>query len=172
MTFENPTPQEKESLQLFYLACRRLYSQGIVGKAPAQKSLDEVLCGFLGKSAWRPTHMSHSAAKEILSGNKSGVQRAHGALEDRLDRYDRTIRILEEPEAQFDQWWKFFREHDATVVITRAEHNSGVKFKREDLIELPHDTDDMFVTSGFSLRIRVGKEIAWLRNRLSDHEHT
>lgn len=163
MTFKNPTDQEKESLQLFYLACRRLFSQKIVSKASAQKSLDDVLCGFLGCEAWRPTHISVNAAKEILSGNSRNTQRAHGALVGRLDRYDRTVQILEGPELPFDQWWKFFREHDATVVITREEHNSGKVFEKQDLIELPHQTDGMFVTSGFSLRIRKSKEIAWLR---------
>ena len=54
MSIEHPASLESEALQNFYTSCRRLYSQGIVSKTCVQKSLEEVLCGFLGKHAWRP----------------------------------------------------------------------------------------------------------------------
>ncbi|NDC23690.1 MAG: hypothetical protein EBZ49_06105 [Proteobacteria bacterium] len=164
MSIEHPTRLESEALQNFYTSCRRLYSQGIVSKTCAQKSLEEVLCGFLGKHAWRPTHMSWSAAHEAISGNTRNIQRAHGVLDGRLERYDRTLRLLEGPEHPFETWWPFFREHDATVMITRTEHSTGVRFKAPEMIRLPVEDPDMFVTSGFSLRMRKGKEISWLRN--------
>ncbi len=123
------------------------------------------------KSPWRRCCAASSGStrggrppREAISGNTRNIQRAHGVLDGRQDRYDRTLRLLEGPEQLFETWWPFFREHDATVMITRTEHSTGVRFRESEMIRLPVEDPDMFVTSGFSLRMRKGKEISWLRN--------
>jgi hypothetical protein len=168
MPADNPTQFEKESFQLFYLACRRLYSQNIVYKVAAQKAFEEAMHGFLREDSWRPTHISRSAAVEAVNGNSKCIQRAHGVIEGRLDRYDRTINLLEGFEMPFDEWWKFYKEHDTTVMITRTEHGSNKKFKLEELIELPNRDLGLFTTSGFGFKMRKKKELVWLRQYLDN----
>ena len=160
MSFSNPTQFEKESFQQFYLSCRRLLSQNVVLKIAAQKALEEAIHGFTRENSWRPTHISYAAANDAINGNSKNIQRAHGVLEGRLNRHDRTIQILEGFEQPFEDWWKFYMEHDATVMITREEHGSGKIFTVEELIELPTPDQGMFTSAGFGFKMRKKFEIS------------
>jgi hypothetical protein len=84
-------------------------------------------------------------------------------MNDRLDRHKRTENILTGKEQSFDKWFKFFVDNDKTVLITRKEHNEKIEFKYEDLVPLPEWSEGLFENSGFSVRIRKGKECEWLR---------
>jgi hypothetical protein len=128
-----------------------------------QKSFEELIYGVMRRDSWRPTHISSLAIEEILVGNKRNVQRAHGVMNDRLDRHKRTENILTGKEQSFDKWFKFFVDNDKTVLITRKEHNEKIEFKYEDLVPLPEWSEGLFENSGFSVRIRKGKECEWLR---------
>lgn len=166
MSASNPTRDEAEKLQQFYLACRELLSHGITPPICVQRSFEEAIAGFQGPDGWRPTHITHAAAAAIVAGDHRSVQRAHGAADDRLDRFDRTIRILTEPEKPFTAWWSFWRKHDSTVLMTRAEHGSGQRFKLADLIEIPQDGVEYFVKGGFSYKVRKSIEVAWLKTTM------
>lgn len=166
MTALNPTQDEKEGLQGLYLACRGLVHGNVSGKIFVQKSFEEMLFGYLGPHAWRPTHASVDALREVSQGSVKNVQRAHGVVEGRLDRYDRTMQILLGPEQQFDDWWKFYKQHDATVLITRQEHGKNKKFTINELVTLPDHSTDYFATSGFSFKLRKKHEITWAKSTL------
>lgn len=162
MSNTNPTETEKEKLHTFYLASRALLESGVVPPMAVQRGFDETMVGFLDVDTWRPTHMSWEAAEEILHGDSRNVQRAHG-LCGRLNRYDRTLSVLTGPEQPFDEWWRFYAEHDTTVLITKKEHSTGKKFDFSDLIELPEHPNRMFLRAGFSFKVRKRVELVWLR---------
>ena len=159
----NPTKLEKEKLQNLYKACRGLLEAGIGTQVSVQKSFEEMLYGFLGEDSWRPTHITWDAIKEGCKGSSKNLQRAHGILADRLDRYERTMIILRGDEKPFNEWWKFYVQNDATVLITRKEHASGKKFESKDLIEIPI-IRRLFGSSGFSFKFRKKAEVAWLKD--------
>jgi hypothetical protein len=163
MSALNPTKNEKQALQELYVACRALLKGEVSGKIFVQKSFEEMMYGFLGEYAWRPTHASLEALKEVAQGNCKNVQRAHGIVENRLDRYDRTMKILLDEEQPFDSWWTFYRIHDSTILITKNEHSTCKKFKLDELIELPNPESGMFVSSGFSFRMRKKLEVQWAK---------
>lgn len=162
MSAFNPTRDEAANLQEFYLSTRKLLSSGVVPPWAAQRGFDETLGGFLGDLTWRPTHISWDALEDLVSGNTRNVQRAHG-IGGRLDRYDRTLRLLTGAEQQFDEWWCFYLEHDATVLITKREHSTGKQFDLDKLVALPPQPNGMFVRAGFSFKVRKKVEIAWLQ---------
>lgn len=169
MSFLKPTYEEQESLHQFYLSCRKLLSRSVVSKIAVQKSFEEALHGFSRENSWRPTHISAAAALEALRGNTRSIQRAHGLIKGRLDRFERTITLLEGSEKSFEEWWKFYIEHDATVLITREEHGSGRGFSLEELISLPDPSAGLFVAAGFSFKIRKNYEIKWLKSVIKDY---
>ena len=153
------TPQQQEVLHQFYINARALLTAGIVPPINVQRSFDEVLGGVRGPESWRPTHVSPAAAVELpISGTKR-VQRAHGVLAGRMDRYDRTLFLLRDEERPFEDWWQFWCEHDATVLITREEHGSGRIFQEDELIPVPVG---MFLNAGFAFKVRKKVEVAWL----------
>lgn len=157
-----PSHAVKEKLHGFYLTSRALVESDIVPVMSAQRSFEEVMNGFIGEDTWCPTHVSWSAAEEILFGDYKNVQRAHG-IGGRLDRYDRTIQLLTGPLRSFDEWWAFYVEHDATVLVTKKEHSTGVSFNLDEIISLPPRPHGMFVSAGFSYKVRKKVEIVWLR---------
>jgi hypothetical protein len=158
-----PTEIEKENLQKLYLACRGLLQTKIAKDIRIQKSLEETMYGFLGEDSWRPTHITKAAINEILNGSYRNVQRAHGILENKLDRYTRTMSILNGDEKSFDEWYSFYIQHDATVLITRKEHSYNIKFTKEELIEIPQELN-LFGSVGFSFRFRKGNELKWVKS--------
>ncbi len=160
----NLTNDMKESLHTFYLGMRQLSQQGIPRRG-IQRSFEELLYSVIGRDAWRPTHITKLALKEYVEDINRKIQRAHGAYEDRLDRFDRTLKILEGPELSFDKWWKFFLHHDKTVLMTRSEHGSGGKPAPEDLVELPPFEEGLFENSGFNARIRKTVELRWMKDQ-------
>lgn len=164
----NPTEIEKEKLQKFYLATRSLLQDGIIPAICVQRSFEEAVAGFQGKYTWHPTHISPTALVEAVHGSYKNLQRAHGVVGGRLDRYERTLRILQGDMLEFDVWWAFWQEHDSTVLITREEHSSNKKFVFEELVELPGRSYDMFTSSGFSFKFRKKNELVWLRNKLQE----
>ena len=135
-----------------------------------QKSFEEMLSGYLGKNAWRPTHASWQAARDLAAGSIKSVQRAHGVLHGRLERRPRTLQIFSSPEQPFDEWWDFYKKHDVTVMITRAEHNSNTMYTEDQLIKLPTWDQGMFESAGFNLRIRKSVEVEWMKKILGPTE--
>lgn len=117
------------------------------------------------EETWRPTHISFSALQEIVNGTHTNIQRAHGVVGDRLDRYDRTISVLSGHEKKFDEWWEFYKNHDTTVLITKIEHSLDKKFTFEELVPLPQETD-LFKRGGFSFRFRKKHELKWAKSTL------
>lgn len=166
MSAEEPTQEEKDGLQGLYLACRGLLQGNVSGKIFVQKSFEEMLYGFLGEYAWRPTHASVEALREVTQRNVKNIQRAHGILEGHLDRYERTMQILLGPAQEFDDWWKYYRFHDTTVLITRQEHSKNKKFVIQELVELPEHSTGLFASSGFSFKVRKNFEIKWAKSTL------
>jgi len=165
MPCENPTELEKERIQNFYLACRHLLDGGTIPAICVQRSFEEAMSGFMMEETWRPTHISQEALSEVVHGTHTNIQRAHGVVGDRLDRYDRTIEVLSGPEKKFDEWWEFYRKHDSTVLITKTEHAVDKRFSFEDLVPLPVETD-LFKRGGFSFRFRKKHELKWAKSEL------
>ena len=161
----NLTESQKTFLQSWYDSCRNALNVHNVNIASVQLSFESVVLSFFPKKgAWRPTHISSAAAEEILKGRKSNIQRAHGALEGRLDRRKRTESILRGPHQAFESWFGFFEEHDKTVLVTKEEHHKQKKvFKESELIKLPDWKEDMFTDGSKSIRLRLSKELKWLR---------
>lgn len=157
---------QKRAMQDFYLACRELLREGVVPPICVQRAFESATCGLTGVNTWRATHISAAAMVEAAEGFISNIQRAHGVLGDRMDRYDRTLAVLGGEEKSFDSWWAFYCHHDATVLITKEEHASNRKFTEEELWELPPSEEGMFENSGFSFKMRKGKELAWIREQL------
>ncbi len=158
------TDRKKCLLQEHYLNLRKMLTAGFPRRG-VQKSFEELVYSVVGKDSWRPTHISEAALEEYVNGSSRNVQRAHGAVGDRLDRYERTMNLLGAyPEQEFEAWWKYFTDHDKTVLITRKEHGSGKRFLWDDLIPLPDWKEGLFENSGFSVKIRKKTEGVWLQN--------
>jgi hypothetical protein len=167
MTDIEPSETEKAALQQFYLATRTLLKSEVIPPWAAQRGFEETIGGYLDVHTWRPTHVSHAAAQEIVNGSYRNVQRAHG-IGGRLDRYKRTLKVLTDPEQDFDAWWSFYLEHDATVLITKKEHSAGQEFELKSLIKLPPHPHGMFTRAGFSFKVRKKVEVVWLREALKE----
>jgi hypothetical protein len=163
--YDMHTPEQIEVLQGHYLSCRRLLEVGLVAETFAQKAFEEAIGGVLREDAWKPTHISYAAAHAAIKGDQK-LQRAHGVIPGRLDRYVRTMSILKSPIKEFDAWWNFFLQNDRTVILTRSEHSSGVAYKESELILLPEPEHQMFTSSGYSFKLRKKKEILWIENHL------
>ena len=164
----NLSKNQTELLHNHYLNLRNMLAEGFP-KRGVQKSFEELVYAVVGKDSWRPTHISKLALQEYAEGSSRNVQRAHGVVGQRLDRYVRTMNLLEKfPTMVFSAWWQYFTEHDKTVLITRKEHGSGKKFKFEELIELPEWSEGLFENSGFSVRIRKKTEGVWLSQKYAD----
>lgn len=161
-----PDKKVQGLLQDHYVNLRKILKAG-VPKRGVQKSFEELVYSVLNKNSWRPTHISPEAIREYVEGNPRNLQRAHGVLGGRLERYARTMSLLEGAENDFDTWWHFFVEHDKTVLITRKEHGSGKKFTFKDLVKLPDWSEGMFENSGFSVRIRKKTEGVWINSQYS-----
>ena len=153
----------KELLHGHYLNLRELLAKGVPRRG-VQKSFEELVYSIVGKDSWRPTHISVEAIHEYVNGSSRNIQRAHGVLGDRLDRYTRTMQLLEGEPLDFDVWWNYFIEHDKTVLITRKEHGAGTMYTESDLVELPQWSEGMFENSGFSVKIRKRTEGIWLHD--------
>lgn len=161
MSAESPNHEEKESLQRFYIAARELLQCGISPPWAVQKSFEEAVGGFQGDDVWRASHISPRAVFEAVNGNYKNIQRAHGVLEGRLGRYERTLSVLTGDEQPFDTWWPFWRKHDATVLITKLEHNSNRKYNLDEIVPVPFEAG-MFTRAGFSFKFRKSVELEWL----------
>ena len=158
-------PSELKSLlHDHYLNLRKMLPAGVPRRG-VQKSFEELVYSVIAVDSWRPTHVTPEAVREYVEGSSKNLQRAHGVLGDRLGRYERTMLLLEGDELPFDTWWRFFTEHDKTVLITRKEHGSGRKFTEDELISLPAWEKGMFENSGFSVRIRKKTEGVWLQEQ-------
>ena len=162
--------QQKSALQYFYLAARELLARDVLPPLNVQRSFEAALAGVTGEDSWRPTHISKLAMMEAVNGSISNIQRAHGVLAGRLDRYDRTIDILTGAQREFDVWWEFYMQHDKTILITRGEHGSGKRFTEDELFELPLWAEGMFTNSGFSFKLRKKQELVWIKNKLAEFE--
>lgn len=169
---ENNKPEEieKQKIHQFYLACSSLLQSGTIPTISVQRAFEEAMSGFLEENTWRPTHISHTALYEAVHGNPKNLQRAHGVVGNRKDRYSRTVEALSRNCKLFDDWWDFYKEHDATVLITKKEHSSNRLYTFEELIALPDNSQGMFERSGFSFKFRKKVELAWLKQKLQELE--
>lgn len=160
----NLSKKQSKLLHEHYLNLRKMLKAEFP-KRGIQKSFEELVYSVVGKDSWRPTHISDKALLEYIEGSSRNVQRAHGAVGDRLDRYIRTMNLLEKfSEMSFNSWWQYFTKHDKTVLITRKEHSSGKKFTFNELIPLPEWSHGLFENSGFSVKVRKKTEGVWLKN--------
>ncbi len=164
MTCDSKT---RKALDDFYHSMRLLLKQGIPRRG-AQRSFEELLYSVIGKEAWRPTHITKQALKEYVEGTNKKIQRSHGTYGDRLDRFDRTLTLLEGDIMPFEKWWEFFLYHDKTVLMTREEHGSGTKPTKEQLIQTPAMIDGYFENSGFNARIRKKVELVWMEEKYKE----
>ena len=156
------TPEITNLLHEHYLTMRKMLAAGFPRRG-VQKSFEELSYSVMTKNSWRPTHISKLAILEYVEGTSRNIQRAHGVVGPRLDRYVRTMNLLEVfPEMSFHSWWHYFTEHDKTVLITRSEHGAGKKFKFRELVKLPDWSAGLFENSGFSVKIRKKSEGAWI----------
>ena len=147
-----------------YLNLRKMLAAGFPRRG-VQKSFEELVYSVVGRDSWRPTHISKSAIHDYIQDAPRNIQRAHGVVGNRLDRYARTMNLLETfSEMNFQAWWEYFTKHDKTVLITRKEHGSGKKFSFDELIELPDWSLGMFENSGFSVRMRKKTEGVWIHD--------
>jgi len=162
MSYLCPTNEEKEKLQKFYIASRELLVSGMIPPICVQRSFEEAMSGFQNEYVWKPTHITPAAVKEIAEGRYKNVQRAHGVFGDRLGRFERTLCVLQSTVQDFDDWWRFYVQHDATVLVTRTEHGLGKKFDKDELISVPEEPKDMFARGGFSFKLRKKIESAWI----------
>ena len=160
---------DPDVLHEFYLMCRKMLRSGIPRRG-VQRGFEELIYSVVGKDSWRPTHVSVEALRACVNGDRRSVQRAHGVLSDRKDRFDRTLDLLEGKEKSFEEWWPEFLHHDKTILITRSEHGSGKKFQKHDLIPTPDWNEGMFENSGFNVRIRKSVELVWMREKLKEVE--
>lgn len=163
----SPTQTQIDKLQAFYMSTRDLLEAGVVPPMCIQRSFEAIIAGIQPDDVWRSTHITREAVGAIADGNYRVVQRAHGVLGDRMDRYDRTIAVLTGPVRSFQDWWSFWQHHDETVLATKSEHGSGVKFREEELIVVPRDARKLFASSGFSFRVRKSVEVVWARSVLA-----
>lgn len=154
--------EEQQRLHQFYLASRDLICSNIVPKISVQRSFDGVLEGFRREDSWRPSHVTYAAAARLVTGNTNGIQRAHGIMQGRMDRYERTMLILTGPEQDFDDWWGIWTSNDATVLVTREEHIVNRKLGPEEVVPIPPELN-LFGTGGFSFKFRKKYELAWLK---------
>ena len=160
----NLDENKKNLLHQHYLTMRNMLAEGFPRRG-VQKSFEELVYSVMSKNSWRPTHISKLAILEYVEGTSRNIQRAHGVLPDRMDRMERTMQLLENPELEFEKWWLIFTAHDKTVLITRKEHGSGISYKLADLIALPAWSDDMFYNSGFSVKLRKRVEGVWIKQQ-------
>jgi len=159
----------REELHEHYMSMRRKQTAGFTQRG-VQKSFEELIYSVLGRNSWRPTHISRRAILEYLQNGKNNIQRAHGTLPNRLDRHERTAILLDPTTCPvtFEVWWRFFLEHDKTVLVTRAEHSSGSLLTKSELIDLPDPSEEMFDNAGFSVRLRKTVEGVWLRSKAEE----
>lgn len=165
----SPSPGQSPGIQAHYLALRAL-----VPHLPLRSlslSLESVAYGVLGPWSWRPTHASPAAvvaAVEDWPRRGSRVQRAHGVLPGRVDRWERDRDILTGPEEPLPAWWDRFVAADSTVLLAREEHVPGLSLPPAALIPLPPPEEGLFLTSGFGVRLRRRGEGDWLRARYAE----
>jgi len=158
-----------EMYHSWYIECRKLTTSKKIPFAAIQAAFEHVTMSNHGRDCWRPTHITENAVRSFVynlyrKDKRFSVQRAHGSVEGRLGRRERTLEILSGPERTFDQWWQFLFDHDKTVLMTKHEHHLERKiYKEQDLYELPDWTEGMFDNAGKNVRIRVAKELKWLK---------
>jgi hypothetical protein len=153
---------DRQLLHQFYVASRALMASGVVPDISVQRSFDGVIEGYRGEDSWRPSHITLAAAERLSVGVTTGIQRAHGILAGRMDRYERTMLIFTGPEQDFDDWWGVWTSNDATVLVTREEHIVNRKLGPEEVVPIPPELN-LFGTGGFSFKFRKKYELAWLK---------
>jgi hypothetical protein len=130
---------------------------------------------FLAGGGWRPTHVSRGALRAIAGAVSSEdriavageLQRAHGLLGrlSRIESCEEVLRRLAAGEfSGLDSLIGFYREHDATVILLKVEHNDrgGAGVPETDLVPIPER--ELFPDGkGISLR---SKEVEWARRAL------
>jgi len=164
---KQPTKEIKEGLHQHYLHCRKLLDQGF-GVFYTTRIFENIFYDVtVFENSWRSTHISEAAIKKLLSNKGSsisGVQRCHGLIDNRLDRLVRTRTLLEGPEQPFDEWYKYYRKHDLTVLLTKEEHRAE-KFGK--LYEIPKELN-LFQASGFGFKKRKSVECIWMNKVISE----
>ncbi len=152
-----PTKEIESGLHAHYLHCRKLLEIGF-GVFYTTRIFENIFYDkTVFENSWRSTHISHAAIEQLLSNKGSsisGVQRCHGLIDNRLDRLVRTRTLLEGPELPFEEWYRYYRKHDLTILLTKKEH-SAEEFSR--LYEIPEELN-LFQASGFGFKKRKSVE--------------
>ena len=161
------TKEIKNGLHDHYLHCRKLLQCGF-GVFYTTRIFENIFYDMtIFDNSWRSTHISEAAIKKLLSNKGSaikGVQRCHGIIDDRLDRLVRTRTLLEGSEQPFDEWYKYYRKHDLTILLTKKEHQSE-KFGK--LYVVPEELN-LFQASGFGFKKRKSVECVWMNKVINE----
>jgi hypothetical protein len=159
--------QIKDGLHEHYLHCRKLLKTGF-GVFYTTRIFENIFYDkTVFENSWRSTHISEAAIKKLLSNKGSsisGVQRCHGLIDNRLDRLVRTRTLLEGPELSFDEWYKYYRKHDLTILLTKREH-AAEKFST--LYEIPEKLN-LFPAAGFGYKKRKSVECVWMEKVINE----
>lgn len=151
----------KVGLHDHYLHCRKLLKVGF-GVFYTTRIFENIFYDkTVFENSWRSTHISEEAIKQLLcnkGSSISGVQRCHGLIDGRLDRLVRSRKLLEGPVAPFDEWYKYYRKHDLTILLTKPEHRAESFSK---LYEIPENLN-LFQASGFGFKKRKSVECVWM----------
>lgn len=167
MTAAEIAKSQKKALHEAYKSFRSLLGSGFPRRG-VQRSFEELVYSVIGKESWRPTHITQQALKEYVEETNKKIQRAHGTYRDRMDRFDRTLALLEGEEKEFNAWWEFFMYHDKTVLMTRKEHGSGKNPLESDLVPTPDLSLGYFENSGFNVKIRKKIEAVWMKEKYEE----
>jgi len=112
------------------------------------------------KNSWRVVSISHAAIQHILqTGSAKGLRRGH--LLSRVER----AKYLFKREAPLlkDGLLDYFFEHDTVALVTHAENNKDGTAHWSPLVAVP---EDHFTAGSFSIYVRKGKELAWVKQQV------
>lgn len=152
---------------------RRGYRKNPAAKWRLQLSLECYFKSFTMRDNWRPRWITLTAATELAL--KGGVwdpkdlrhhplQRCHGAVPGALNRTERFLEIMAMDEDRpIEEVWKFFLQHDASVIALKSEHKSKKRWLPHELLVIPDPAPgepSLFFENGMSVEIGV-PEVTW-----------
>lgn len=145
-----------------------------------QRALEEYIKSFTMRDNWRPRWITPAAAKELdqtggvwdpNDKRKHPLQRCHGAVTGALSRTERFKTILALGAAPIEEIWRFFLQHDSSVIALKSEHKSKKVWSLEELIAIPDPqpgSHSLFYEDGMSAMVGPA-EVAWVRSALEEH---
>jgi hypothetical protein len=130
-TLGRPTPKKPtdEEARAFFEIYEQIYKM----KFSLQKK-KEIMTHVLGHEPWsfRVTGISKKACIEVAANNFYGPKRKleRGHKRPRAETYRKVF----EKKFEFEEWWKFVWEGDATILVTKEENKPGAEC--DDFIDL------------------------------------